>query len=211
MRWSYWTGYEGINFTVDFVSSEAEEQHPQQTPEGTPKLGIGIEVPDQSAVNGDVLNVAKDPGHTFVYVKDASGNIISMLSFGPGEPIGMSNKNIFKDGNLPGNAQWPLSGSASTWEIPITSKQMTTATKGIADFKASNSNYTPSMQCTSAALSIASKAGVNLPSGVGPVIARAYGVTAYSGSVANPYHLNRQMTAARGAPSVVNTSRFPAP
>jgi hypothetical protein len=102
---------------------------------------------------------------------------------------------------------------------PPASGQLNTASQAISQFKQNVPNYTTQMQCTSAALSIAAKAGVSLPRGVGPVAAREsrtvaghqIGVTLWKGNVANPYTLNQQMTAAHGAPTVVNASSFPIP
>jgi hypothetical protein len=85
-----------------------------KAPPAGPRFGIGVEAPADSAVTNGVLNVAKDTGHTFAYIKDANGNVVAMLSFGPGQPIGASNKGEFKSGDLPGNAHWPLSGNANT-------------------------------------------------------------------------------------------------
>ena len=39
----------------------------------SPKLGVGIEVPDKKAVTGNTLNAAVDRRHTFVYMKDDIG------------------------------------------------------------------------------------------------------------------------------------------
>lgn len=83
-------------------------------------LGIGVEVPANSAVQNNVLDVTADPGHAFAYLKDSSGNITSTLSFGPGGWIA-ANLTAFQNGNLPGNANWPIKGSVSTWESTITS------------------------------------------------------------------------------------------
>jgi hypothetical protein len=176
-----------------------------------PRFGVGIETPDSSAVTNGVLNVAKDPGHTFGYIKDAAGNIVGILSFGPGEPIGATNKGEFKSGDLPGNSHWNLSGNVSTWETPITNGQMAAGMSYIAGFKANTPNYTPGLQCTTATLGLASAMSVNLPSGVGPVIARSYGITAFSSNVANPYQLGRDMTRAFGPPLVVPSGIFPRP
>ena len=182
---------------------------------GSPKFGIGIEAPDASAVSKDgVLNVAKDTGHTFAYIKDENGKIVGMISFGPGQPIDPGpggNKDVFKSGNLPGNAHWPLSGNVNTWETSITAAQMKTGLAAMADFKANTPNYTPGFQCTSAALSVASKMGLSLPSGVSQVIARAWGVTVFNQNVANPYGLGRDMTSRYGSPMVVPSSSFPIP
>ena len=171
-----------------------------------PVLGIGIEVPAASAVQGNVLDVAADPGHTFVYVADSSG--LTMLSFGPGQPIGVMNKTQFQSGNLPGNPSWPLSGNANVWTFPLTSEQLAAAKAAIDAFVAKVPNYTPTTQCTSAALSIAKATGLALPNGLGPVKAESYGVSVWSGNVANPFALNQQLTTAFGPPTVVNTSQF---
>jgi hypothetical protein len=172
------------------------------------KLGVGIEVQVPSAFQNNVLNVYEDPGHAFVYIRE-SGRITAILSFGPGERIGAGNKRIFQNGNLRGNAHWPLSGMANTWEFPISSQQMNDAKQAMADFRAHVPNYTPHEQCTTAALSIAARAGVSLPSGVGPVI--AINPRLFSDNLANPYHLNQQMTQRYGAPTVVDTNSFPPP
>jgi len=176
----------------------------------TAKLGIGIEVPSPSAVRNNVLNVAVDAGHVFVYLKDSSGKVVSILSFGPSKNVAF-NQQLFKSGGLPGNAHWKLTGSANTWESTITLPQLTAGEDAITDFKAHVPNYTVDMQCTTAALSIAQKVGLTLPDGVGPVIAREMGTTYFSGQMANPYHLNQQMTQMYKSPQVVNTSTFPAP
>jgi hypothetical protein len=174
------------------------------------ELGIGIEPVDPAAVQNGVLNVCVDTGHTFVYIRQ-NGSVVSLLSYGPGQPIGISNLHQFLSGNLPGNAHWPLSGSANTWEFPITSTQMGDEEKAIKDFKDHVPNYTTGMQCTAGALSVAAKSGVSLPDGVGPVIAKDYEITLWKGNVPNPYKLNEQMTSAHGKATATDTSKFPTP
>jgi len=193
------------------TSADVQQATGTQNQQTGPKLGIGIEVPAQAAVENNVLDVSVDSGHTFAYVRNASGEVVSILSFGPGEPIGTSNKGEFQAGNLSGNAHWPLQGNATTWEFSITATQMTAALRAMDAVRENVPNYTPTRQCTSAALSIATAAGVNLPRGIGPVRATALGVTVWSGRAANPYHLNQQMHARYGPPRVVNTSIFPTP
>ena len=171
----------------------------------SPKLGIGIEAPNKKAVSKDGLNVAVDTGHTFVYIKDAKGNIVSIHSFGPAKPIG-SNKTDFKEGKVGGNPKWPLQGLVNTWEFDITSEQFDAGVKAESDFKKNPPNYTSTCQCTSTSVTAAAAAGVNLPDGIGHVKAQSYGYSAFSGNLANPYHLNQQMEAAYGAPTVVNSS-----
>jgi RHS repeat-associated protein len=175
-----------------------------------PKLGIGIEVPSSLAVWHNVLNVAIDPGHTFVYLKDPSGSVVSILSFGPALRI-RDNKSLFEAGDLPGTGSYRLEGDASTWESFISPGQLSAAEQDITNVKGDPPEYTESFNCTSAALSIPAKVGVNLPNGVGPVMAYVPKKMNWSGNEANPYTLNNQMTAAYGSGQVVSTSTFPTP
>ena len=78
----------------------------------TSKLGIGLEVNDPAAYANGVLNLAKDTGHTFVYARDVTGTVTSILSFGPIRPIGGLDRVRFLSGNLPGSAHWTLDGNA---------------------------------------------------------------------------------------------------
>jgi hypothetical protein len=133
-----------------------------------------------------------------------------MMSFGPGEPI-WSHTSEFKSGNLPGDSGWPLKGNLSTWETNISKDQLTNGLKDLNAFNANPPNYTTSMQCTSAVLGLASRIGVNLPSGSGPVTARVSGITLFNGNSPNPYALSVAMTRAFGAPYIVPASSFPSP
>jgi RHS repeat-associated protein len=173
-------------------------------------LGIGIEVPVGSAVKDGVLNVATDPGHVFVFLKDSTGKVVAMLSFGPDAPPA-DNKTPFKNGDLPGNVHWKLEGEVSVWQSNISSKQLTAGMQLIADFKVDKPHYTIELQCTTASLSIAKKVGLTLPNGVGPIIARRGPIQIYSGNVANPYQLSQQMRAQFGTPETVRASSFPVP
>jgi RHS repeat-associated protein len=176
----------------------------------TAKLGIGIEVPDKKAINNNVFNVAIDSGHVFVYFRDSTNKVVSILSFGPGAFV-LDNKDLFTSGGLPGNAHWHLTGQADTFESKITSPQLEKGKQLIADFQAHVPNYSPQFECTSASLSIARQVGLTLPDGVGPVIAVKFGKTYFSGNASNPYHLDQQMKSLFGPPQVVDTSTFPKP
>ena len=68
-------------------------------------------------------------------------------------------------------------------------------------------NYTVPYNCTSAALSIAKAAGLDLPNGIGRATVDTYGIVGVS--IANPYTLNGQMLQRFGQPTVVHTSRNP--
>jgi RHS repeat-associated protein len=196
--------------TAGFGVSETLDTMPvPRAANANQKLGIGIEVPPDNAVKNNVFNVAVDPGHAFVYLREL-GAVLSILSFGPGAPI-VLNQELFREGSLPGNAHWKLDGNANTWEWNITPQELWKGTKAIADFKTHVPKYTAEFQCTSAALSIAKQVGLGLPDGIGPVIAEEFGHTFFKGNVSNPYHLNQEMIRQFGPPRVVSTSTFPAP
>lgn len=158
------------------------------------------------------LNLVLDAGHTFVYLRDANDNITSQseLSFGPGASI-PDNFNQFMNGNLPGNAHWPLKGAISTWESNISQNQYQLGVSNIAQFKADVPNYTPQFNCTTAALSIATKVGVNLPNGIGPAFGFLPFTGSWSGNVPNPWNLNQEMTSAYGPAQIRTASDFPTP
>ena len=84
--------------------------------------------------------------------------------------------------------------------------QFKTAASAIADFKANVPNYTATFQCTTAALSIAQKAGLTLPNGIGPITAQGHNL-----NISNPYHLSQQMTKQFGPPQQVKASEFAPP
>ncbi|OQA34733.1 MAG: hypothetical protein BWY56_01849 [Acidobacteria bacterium ADurb.Bin340] len=185
------------------------------------RFGIGIEVPTDSAVSNGVLNASPigggDPGHTFEYVRDPDGKIVSLMSFGPAGRIRTAEEfTAFQNGQTAGTAKYPVSGTISTWETNISDAQAKQAIQINASLRSSPPNYTKDIQCTGLALNVAQRIGVNLPSGVGPVVirvpdARFLGVvnkTVWSGSVANPYHLSRQMTQMFGPPHVRTADDF---
>ena len=154
---------------------------------------------DQRAVKNNVLNVAFDTGHSWLELEDEKGKTIT-FSFGPGAPIGKDNLDEFKDGKLPGNAEWPIGGHEATavtksWDLDQT--ECDKAKKLIADKKKAKPNYSPQYQCTSAALEILTSIPVDPvpPSGVGFVIAERFGIRKWEGNAANPYHLSKQLGA----------------
>jgi len=185
------------------------------------RFGIGIEVPSSSAVSNGVLNASPigggDPGHTFEYVRDPSGAIVSLMSFGPAGRIRTAEDfTAFQNGQTPGTAKHPLSGNISTWETSISPSQAKLAIQINSWLKSNPPNYTKNAQCTGIALMVGRLIGVNLPSGIGPVVIRVPDTrflgltnkTIWSGNVPNPYHLSRQMTQLYGPPQIRNSGDF---
>ena len=152
---------------------------------------------DPRAIKNNVLNVAFDSGHSWLELKEESGDTIT-FSFGPGAQIGKDNLDDFKNGKLPGNAEWPVAGHKATaatkaWNLNQT--KCDKAKKLIAEKKKAVPNYSPQYQCTSAALKILTSIPVHPapPNGVGLVIAERFGIRKWEGNVANPLHLSQQL------------------
>jgi hypothetical protein len=184
-------------------------------PFGFQCAGLGVERPANQAVGPNGLNPAIDPGHTFGYLISPSGSSTSVFSFGPGHPIGAMNKNEFLGGHLSGNAHWPLHGPATVLQWPITPQQYSNGINYLTNFQLHTPNYTPSNQCSSAALDFL-RNGVgltNIPSGVGPVVVpptTALGISingGYSNQLPNPLSLFNSMTGGVSVPTTI----FPHP
>ena len=179
-------------------------------------ITINIDQPsDEAVVENNVLNVAEDPGHTWLVLDDGRGNE-TKWSFGPITAIGIFNKNAFLNGNLPGNAEFSTVNDtvdvSKTWELDDTHCRK--AKDVIEEKKALFPYYTPSYQCTSSSLDILNSIPVDPtpPSGVGHVIARVAMRTFWEGDVANPYHLAIQLFGtplASGVPSPTPSPAFP--
>lgn len=163
-------------------------------------------------ING-TLDLGSDTGHVFSYIKDPSGKIVSMVSFGPSPAITSASLAFeFKAGNLSGTANWALvpGGKSSTWESPINFSQMNAGISIMNGIHANTPNYTMTTQCTSLALSIGAKIGLTLPKGEGPVGFAVGGYFPTTRIMSNPYSLSQELTSRFGPPMVVPNSSFPA-
>jgi hypothetical protein len=196
--------------TAEAMSNTLNAMAQLQPCHGIDRFGVGIEVPKSSAVQNGVLNVASNPGHAFAYLRDSTGKVVSVLSFGPKLSI-MWNPRLFTSGKMPGNAHYPIDENVSTWESRILAPQLQHGEDVIAAFKKNVPNYTWSTQCTSVTISIAQQTGITLPDGVGPVVAEGGVIEVARESVPNPYKLSEQMKALYGPPQVVSPSAFPNP
>ena len=178
-------------------------------PFGLASLGIGIEPPAASAIVNGALDPSEDPGHTFVYLVDDNGKITNILSVGPSSPIGPLNKNSYLGGKLGAVSNWPITGQVSTYQWDITDKQYAKCDNILNAKKKNPGNYTPTNQCTSAAISAAKQCGVNVPNGISPV--RVAPITpifsGYSNNLPNPYGLQQQLNKTM-TPIIVPASRF---
>lgn len=172
-------------------------------PFGLEWFGIGIELPKANATASGVLDLNVDTGHTFAYAKDATGRVSSIISFGPGTPIGFSNKRQFLKGNLPGNTSWPLHGDVHTFEWYITPEQYMHGEQWRYDYFNNPPNYSPDSQCTSVAVEAGNAYGVPLPDGVSPV--SSYGIKK---DYPNPYGLYEQLKKKK-TPNIIPATSFP--
>ncbi|MCR4308239.1 MAG: RHS domain-containing protein, partial [Candidatus Berkelbacteria bacterium] len=178
-------------------------------PFGLETLGIGIEPPIASAIVNGVLNPAEDPGHTFLYLMNDKDQVTNVLSVGPSSPIGALNKNSFLNGTLGAVSNWSITGQVSAYEWDITSKQYAQCQKTLNQMKKNPGNYSPTNQCTSAAISAAKQCGVNVPSGISPVQVPPIPLIfkGYSNNLPNPYGLQQQLNKSM-TPKIVPDSTF---
>jgi RHS repeat-associated protein len=178
-------------------------------PWGLDKFGIGIEPPSPNAVVNGVLNPSEDTGHTFAYIKDDAGNITNLISVGPSDPIGALNKNSYLNGTLGSVSNWPLSGQVSAYEWDIKGDQLKQCKAAFDDKKKKPGNYSPTNQCTSAAISVGNQCGINVPNGVSPVAVPPIKpiFDGYSNNLPNPYGLQQQLNQTM-KPTVAPSSTF---
>ena len=174
-------------------------------PTGLQQLGIGIEVPAGRAVSNGVLDPSDDPGHVIVFLKDQSGQITNVLSFGPARNINIFNKGTFEKGNLPATASWPLKGDLSVYQWPLPPQKYTDCKKLLEDIKKQPGNFTPQRTCTSVSLKLAQDCGIKVPNGVSPIYIPGWG----GGNYPNPYGLQKQLSNGGPSPTPVPASNFP--
>ena len=177
---------------------------------GLQVIGIGIEPPNSSAITGGVFNVYADPGHTFAYLLNANNQITSVVSVGPAQTISygpFGNKTAFQNGTLPGRSNWQITGMVYTYQWNLNAQQYQQCLAVFQSVQQNPGNYSPTNQCTSAAISVAQRCGINAPNGVSPVQVAAFGQTFYTGNLPNPYGLQQQLNQIM-APTITTGSLY---
>jgi RHS repeat-associated protein len=174
-------------------------------PSGMQQLGIGIEPPAGRAVSNGVLDPSDDPGHTIVFLKDPSGQITNVLSFGPAKNINIWNKGTFEKGNLPATANWPIQGNLSVYLWPLPPQKYADCKKLLEEIKKQPGNFTPQRTCTSVSIKLAQDCGIKVPNGVSPIRIPGW----RSGSYPNPFGLQQQLNSGGPSPIVMPASQFP--
>ena len=172
----------------------------QATGGGT--VGIGIDANTPSAFSGGVLNLSKDTGHTFAYVKDAAGNTQCVYSVGSQTGGVQSPTKFFLLGE-PRKTNWSIGETSRASEWSLNADQLKAYAQLCAREKATKVTYSPGSQCTSEAIKLAKECGAPVPDGVSPVKASDDG---WSMKYPNPYKLNEQLGATSpGATAPVGT------
>ena len=178
-------------------------------PDGLEELRVflGIEVPHANAIRpGGVLDVGRDPGHTFVFTKNEAGTVTNLVSFGPSHTMGALDIPSFQSGSFKGSAHWPLSEPTSkAYQVGTITDDAKIAQGNAAmnAVKADPGVYSPDRQCTSVAIGLADSFGLNLPNGIGP-----YTWALGSGSSPNPYALNSQLQQNGFTSTTENSQQF---
>lgn len=184
---------------------EAAERERQKPPEKY-KLVLAINV--SSVDKKEIVQVSGgpdgNPGHTFLAIKDSSGKIIKILSYGPVKQSGIARIGC----SAPGDAKYHLlaADDFETYEWDITKEQSDKALKKIDDIDKAPGTYTGTHQCTSVALEVTDEIGLSsIPRGKGnidiPVCDDPIGVP-------TPYHLNKELKAANVPSKVLKGSDF---
>ncbi len=186
------------------MAARAKEEATRKSEEHKPpekyKLVLGINV--SSVDKKENVQVSGgpngNPGHTFLAIKDPSGKIIKILSYGPVKRTGLARIGC----SAPGDVQYHLlaADQFQTYEWDITKEQSDKALKKISDIQATPGTYSGIHQCTSVALEVTDEVGLSsIPRGKGnidiPLCDDAIGVP-------TPYHLNKELKAA-GARSTI--------
>ena len=156
-------------------------------------VGVGIEANTSSAYSNGTHYVLTDPGHTYMYVKDAKGRTECVYSVGPTIPIGGGNAKTFKKSGVPGRTNYPIGEQSRIWEWPLNISQHDACKILCESEKAKSIIYSPSSQCTSEATRLAKACGAPVPNGIGPVTAKV-GPFSETNSYPNPYRLNEQLS-----------------
>jgi RHS repeat-associated protein len=174
-------------------------------PSGMQQLGIGIEPPAAKAVSNGVLDPSEDPGHAIVFLKDPSGQITNVLSFGPAKNINIWTKGTFEQGNLPATASWPIKGNLSVYQWPLPPQKYADCKKLFDAIKKQPGNFTPQRTCTSVSIKLAQDCGIKVPNGVSPIHIPGWG----DGRYPNPFGLQQQLNSGGPSPIVMPASQFP--
>ena len=133
------------------------------------KLVLAIN-PSGTDKKGLVTPDSRNPGHTFVVLKDPDGKIINVLSYGPEKPT--SAIGYATDCSEPGNPNYHLlkSDDFDTFEFDITKEQSDKASQKIDEIKGSPGRYSGTHQCTTVALEVSDAAGQSsIPRGKGTI------------------------------------------
>jgi hypothetical protein len=161
---------------------------------GKASVGIGIEANNPDAYRNGTHHILKDPGHTFMYVKDETGGTVCVYSVGPIDGIGKDNLNRFKTAGVPGFTSYPIEENSNTWEWPLQDATQLEICKSICtNLKDNTVTYSPTTQCTSEAIRLAKACGAPVPDGVSPVTVDIP-IIGETKNYPNPYHLNNQLS-----------------
>lgn len=155
------------------------------------KLVVAVNVSSTDR-KGNVQS-SQNPGHTFVAIKDPSGKIVKILSYGPEKAFGVNN--IACSG--PGTTSYHLlnKDDYNTFEYDITQEQSDKALKKIDEIEKSPGTYSANHQCTTVALDVTDAAGLStIPRGKGNIDVP---LCSDAKNVSTPYHLNKELQDAK--------------
>lgn len=174
--------------------------------------GIGITAPKYNAFRDGVLDLSVDTGHVIAYLRDRTGEVTDVISFGPDTklPFDSAKYNAnFLSGRIHGKGDWPVTDPVATYEWKINEAGYEKARSMIQAERTHPPNYLPFHACPAAPIEIGRALGLAIPSGVSDVyiVANRF-VPAVPAP--NPYGLQRQLNAWSKYPLLDSPTEFQA-
>ncbi len=178
---------------VEAEDRAKQEQEKQRAYKEDKNYKLVVAVNVSSTDKKGTVQSSENPGHTFVAIKDPSGKIVKILSYGPEKAFGISN--IACSG--PGTTSYHLlnKDDYNTFEYDITQEQSDKALKKIEEIEKSPGTYSADHQCTTVALDVTDAAGLTtIPRGKGNINVP---LCSDATNVSTPYHLNKELQDAK--------------
>ncbi len=186
------------------VEAEKRDQEKQRAYKEDKNYKLVVAVNVSSVKATGAVDTRKNPGHTFVMIKDPDGKVVKVMSYGPEKAFGISN--IACSG--PGTTSYHLlkNDEYNTFEWDITQEQSDKAVKKIEEIEKAPGRYTGTNQCTTVALDVTDAAGLgSIPRGKGNIYIPGCDDAE---NVSTPYHLNKELQDAKVPHTVKKGSDF---
>jgi hypothetical protein len=165
--------------STEFLTEQWQMAHPDT-------LIVGI---NPSSMKKNFVDVGENPGHTLVALKDSSGELVKVFSYGP-EDHGIEAAFSCKAGGKTGYALHK-GDVFNLYQWPITEDQLEQAEGKMKEIENNPGTYDAGHQCTTTSLEIVEAAGIHAPSGKTDV--EAYNCGGLLQGIPTPAGLDRDL------------------